>query len=544
MKSTKTSMLGPAGLELERLLIEPHGVSLFVSSTATSGAKCPVCGHRSSQVHSRYTRTVADLPWHGVPVTLHVRVRRFFCNNSCCERAIFAERLEEVAAYARKTDRLQEALLLIGFSLGGRAGARVAKELGLLASRDTLLRRVRSVPLPDSGEVRVLGVDDWARRKGQTYATILVDLEHRKPVDLLPDREASSLANWLRAHPEVELISRDRAGAYADGACEGAPQAVQIADRWHLLKNMSEVVERFMDRHHHLVRQAAKDVAEAQLIGHWLAESSEAMLSSRDEGEKRARRQKRYARYLEVMELHSQGVSERGIARALSINRATVRKFIHADGFPERAPKKSSGSILDPYIPYIHKRWAEGSQNAVQLWREIKERGYSGKAAMVRRYVTRLRTRLARLTLEQRTQFLGAKTTFKAPTSRRAAWWLLKQREDLPPERQTFVEQLCQLCPEAKEVKKMAGEFRELVRERQPEAFDRWLEAAKGSEAAELKGFAEGLIQDREAVRAALTHEWSSGQTEGQINRLKFIKRQMYGRANFELLKARFLHAA
>ncbi len=544
MESTKTPMLGPAGLELERLVIEPHGVSLFVSTT-TSGAKCPVCGHRSGQVHSRYTRTVADLPWHGVPVTLHIHVRRFTCNNSSCERAIFAERLEEVAAYARKTDRLQEALSLIGFALGGRAGARVAKELGLLASRDTLLRRVRSAPLPDSGEVRALSVDDWARRKGQTYGTILVDLERRKPVDLLPDREASSLANWLRAHQGVEFISRDRAGAYADGAREGAPQAVQVADRWHLLKNLTEAVERFMDRHHQLVRQAAKNLAEVQLIGHSLAEdSTKAMLSSRNESEKRVRRQKRYARYLEVMQLHSQGVSERAIARALSINRATVRKFIHADGFPERAPKKRSGSILDPYIPYIHRRWAEGCKNAVQLWREIKEKGYEGKAAMVRRYARRLRVRLAQLRPEQRVQFLGAKTTFKAPTSRRVAWWLLKQTEDLSPERQAFVEQLCQLCPEAKEVKKMAGEFRELVRERQPEAFDCWLKAAKGSEVAEMEGFAEGLIQDYEAVRAALTHEWSSGQTEGQINRLKFIKRQMYGRANFDLLKARFLHAA
>lgn len=163
---------------------------------------------------------------------------------------------------------------------------------------------------------------------------------------------------------------------------------------------------------------------------------------------------------------------------------------------------------------------------------------------MVRRYIRRLRAKLAQLTPEQRTQKLGAKTIFKAPASRRAAWWLLKQTEDLPPQRQAFIERLCQLCPQAKEVQRMAREFRELVRERQPEALDRWLEAAKGSGVAEMEGFAEGLIQDYEAVRAALTHEWSSGQTEGQINRLKFIKRQMYGRANFELLEARFLHAA
>jgi transposase len=284
--------------------------------------------------------------------------------------------LEEVAAHARKSDRLQGALSLVGFALGGRAGTKLAKELGLLAGRDTLLRRVRSAPLPGSGEVRALGVDDWARRKGQTYGTILVDLKRHKPIDLLPDREASSLADWLRSHPEVEFISRDRAGAYADGARQGgASGSANSLPRWHLLKNLTEAVERFMDRHHHLVGQTTKNVVQRQLVDHWLAEDSEAMLSSREEAEKLARRQKRYARYLKVMELYGQGVSERAISRALSINRATVRKFVHADGFPERASKKSSGSILDPYIPYIHRRWAEGYRSAMQLWREIKAEG-------------------------------------------------------------------------------------------------------------------------------------------------------------------------
>lgn len=544
MQTTETPVFGPEGLELERLVVARRHVTLFVATTG-SGAKCPACSRYSKQVHSRYARTVADLPWHDVPVTLRIRIRRFFCNNSSCERVIFAERLPEVAAYARKTDRLQEALRLIGLALGGRAGARLAKELGLVASPDTLLRRVRRTPVPDVGEVRVLGVDDWARRKGFAYGTILVDLERRKPIELLPDRQASTLADWLRTHPSIEFIGRDRAGSYADGACEGAPRAVQVADRWHLLKNLSEAVERFMGSHHHLVRQAAKNVAEMQLIDHWLdTGGSVAMLSSRDEGEKLARRQTRYACYLEVIGLHNRGLSERNIARALSINRATVRKFIHAESFPERALKRSYGSILDSYLPYIHRRWAEGCDNALQLWREIKEKGYGGKAAMVRRYTRRLRATLAQLTPEQRTQFLVARTTFKAPSSKRAGWWLVKQAEDLSDEQQAFVWQLCCLCPTAKKVRRMAQEFREVVAGRQAEAFERWLDAASCSEVNELEGFARGLSQDYEAVKAALTYEWSSGQVEGQINRLKIIKRQMYGRANLDLLKARFLHAA
>lgn len=543
MQTTEIPVFSLEGLELERLVVDRRRVTLFVASTG-SRAQCPMCGRYSEQVHSRYARTVADLPWHDVPVTLRIRIRRFFCDNSSCERAIFAERLPEVASYARKTDRLEEAIALIGLALGGRAGARLAKELGLVASPDTLLRRVRRTPLPEVDEVRVLGVDDWARRKGFAYGTILVDLERRKPIELLPDRQASTLADWLRAHPGIEFIARDRAGSYADGAREGAPRAVQVADRWHLLNNLSEAVQRFMDRHQHLVRQAAKNVAEMQLIDYWLYKGSAAMLSSRDEGEKLARRQKRYACYLEVIGLHHRGVSERGIARALSINRATVRKFIHAEGFPERAPKRSDGSILDSYLPYIHRRWAEGCDNALQLWREIKEKGYDGKAAMVRRYTRRLRASLAELTPEQRTQFLDVRRIFKVPSSRRAGWWLVKQAEDLTGEQQAFVEQLCWLCPMAEKVRKMAQEFQEIVAGRQAEAFDRWLDAASCSEVNELEGFARGLSQDYEAVKAALKYEWSSGQTEGQINRLKMIKRQMYGRSNLDLLKARFLHAA
>ena len=147
MRPVAKSELVPKGLKLKQLVANRHWVSIYLSSTASCAA-CPVCSHWSGRVHSRYTRTVADLPCHGVPVTLHVGVRRFFCDNLRCERAIFAERLEEVAAYARKTDRLQGALSLIGFALGGRAGSRLASELGLLAGRDTLLRRVRSAPLP------------------------------------------------------------------------------------------------------------------------------------------------------------------------------------------------------------------------------------------------------------------------------------------------------------------------------------------------------------------------------------------------------------
>jgi transposase len=544
MQIDETLLFGKEELQLERLEIEGDHISLFVT-TAAATAECPICGWISDRVHSSYTRTVCDLPWHGRPVILRLRIRRFFCEHDGCRRVIFAERIPEVAGdYARKTDRLESALLAVGLALGGEAGSRLAVELGLISSPDTLLRRIRSAPLPDASKVRVLGVDDWAFRRGSNSGTILVDLECHRPIDLLEGSQASPLAEWLNSHPEVEFICRDRGGAYADAARQGAPQAVQILDRWHLLKNLSETLERFMDSHRSLVEQAASNVEGKQMIDESLAVCSETMLSSKEDAEKQLNRQKRYDRYLKVIELHSQGLSERAISRTLSINRGTVRKFLHSDGFPERGQKKRTGSILDPYIPYIHLRWAEGCDNAHQLWRELQARGYEGKVGMVRRYARRLRRRLAELTPQQQARFLSTKEAFKAPTSRRAGGWLERDSEELTETQRAFVERLKELCPAAGKVRKLTRWFRKLVKERCSAQLDDWLDGAEQSTVAELKSFAHSLKKEYEAVRAALSYEWSQGQVEGQITRLKLIKRQMYGRANFDLLKRRVLAAA
>lgn len=418
--------------------------------------------------------------------------------------------------------------------------------LGMSASPSTLLRYVRNSPSVLHPQPHAVGIDDWAFRRGHRYGTIIVDLDRHEVIDLLEDREAGSVFAWLKRHPEIRVIARDRSGAYAEAAAKGAPQAVQVADRWHLLKNATEVVQRFVERNHAALGQAAQRIIQTQRIDASVAESSRAisMLSSREERGSLQRRQKRYARYRDVMELHRQGVSRRGITRALSINRATVRKFIGAGTFPERAPHKRVGSILDPYIPYIHRRWAEGCDNAIQLWREIEALGYGGKVAMVRRYARRLRARLMGSTPEQRASSLANAKTFKAPSARRATWWLLGPTEDLDKEQRAFVELLCHLCPQTDLVRKLARGFRKMVSEQRPEELGAWLDAAESSEVAEMENFARALRRDYEAVAAALEYQWSNGQVEGQINRLKLIKRQMYGRASFDLLRQRILGAA
>lgn len=247
----------PASVQLDTMSVTDTTVDLVLRS-AESEATCPACGQSSHTIHSRYVRTLADLPWAGLSVRIQLHARTFFCHIPTCQRAIFTERLpQRVLPYARRTLRLRQAQRSLGLELGGEAGARTARQQGLPTSPDTLLRLVRQAPARQRAPPRVLGVDDWALRKGQVYGTILVDLEQHQPIALLPDRRADRLAEWLQSHPGVEIISRDRATAYAAGALRGAPNAIHVADRLHLLQNVRAALQRFLERNQALLRQAA-----------------------------------------------------------------------------------------------------------------------------------------------------------------------------------------------------------------------------------------------------------------------------------------------
>ncbi len=355
------------------------GTILIITACATSPTVvCPSCQHISRRVHSYYTRSPQDLPVSGHVVQLVLRVRRFRCLNAHCPRQTFAERLPDLPVSARQTTRLGMLLDCIAIVLSGQAGSRLTEQLAMPVSADTLLRRAKKHDPTPRATPRVLGVDDFAFRRGHTYGTILIDLETHQPGDLLEDRSAETFATWLRLHPGVEIISRDRSKDYQRGATDGAPQAQQVIDRWHLLKNLREAIERFLSH-----TQVPGDASEA--AGH--AVSPRQKRTSGERARSQGARQQRLALYQQVQERYRQGGTILGIARQLHLGHRRVRKFVRSASFPEWGKPARTRSAIDPYRAYLQERWQQGCRSTPQLWHELQVRGFTGSRMMVYRWV-------------------------------------------------------------------------------------------------------------------------------------------------------------
>jgi transposase len=519
----------PAGLIVDQVIPEADRI-LILTRPRTPRAPCPACGRSSDRLHSHYTRTFADLPWQGRAVTIQVRARRLRCATAGCPRRIFTERLAGVARpHGRRTDRLGDVQRHLGLALGGEAGARLAERLSLPVSAATLLRLVRGRRGGQSRKApRVLGVDDWAWRRGQRYGTIVCDLERRKVVDLLPDREATTLAAWLRDHPGIEIVARDRAGAYADGVRQGAPQAIQVADRWHLLRNCSDALLQVLDRHRGAFGRVANGVAhEAKDVGL----SPEIRPATKAEEQRRKRQADRDTRFNTVTDLARAGLGVRAIVRETGLARNTVRRWMRSGAAPNWR-KGERDRITDPFLPYLQQRLSEGMGNATQLWREIRHRGFRGQVITVRAAVAKLKGGPSH-------PKRSPAPVWRRPTPRRTARALLSDATATEMD-QRFYDALLEAAPDVRRAVDEARAFVGLVRERNRDALEPWLKSARGGP---LSGFVEGLRRDLPAVVAALVHPWSTGPVEGQITRLKLIKRQMFGRANLDLLRARVLAA-
>ncbi len=414
----------PAGLLVQQILPAPDRITIITRPRQRSAA-CPDCSALSRRVHSRYERTLGDLAWQGRPVALRVQARRFRCLNLACPRQTFAERLVDIAAVAaRRTERLGELLRCLGLALGGEAGARLADRLAIAVSPDTLLRVVcaagrRTMP-PLSP--RVLAVDDWSWRRGHRYGTVLVDLERNAVVDLLPDRQAETLAAWLRRHPGVEVIARDRAGAYADGARQGAPDAVQVADRWHLLRNLGGAMQALVDRHGAAVRRAARRITDELTTTDTAAAPSPSTPRPLTTAERASQASfaRRQARYEEAARLRAKGVPLRRIAVRLGAERKTVRRWLRL-GHAPLWKKPARGSLLAPYREVLDRRWAEGCRNAAQLWRELVGLGFAGRPGVVRAWAGQRRQQESAAAMRRTEPVTPA---WQPPSSRRIAFLL------------------------------------------------------------------------------------------------------------------------
>jgi transposase len=448
-------------------------------------------------------------------------------------RQTFAERLDDVAAYARRTERLGELQRYLALILGGEAGARLAARIAVPVSADTLLRMaVATAPSREPIRTpRVLAVDDWAWRRGHRYGSILVDLERNQVIDLLPDRQAETVAEWLLRHPGVEVVARDRAGAYADGVSQGAPNAMQVADRWHLLRNLGDAIHAVVEKHYTaLCRLRTELLAEVTADSPRETPTAITTAMERRKLEAYARRQ---ARYEEAAQLKAVGLSISAISKQIGADRKTIVGWLRAGGAPLwRKPPRAT--MLDPYREHLDRRWREGCRNAARLWRELVTVGFAGNAKVVRAWAGRRR----------KSEPFGASAANRAvpPPSSRRVTRLLMANHDLPLDaEQDLITRVLARMPELAQCVAAAKRLSDLLRRKSQESLEGVLNYAA---AIALRQFVAGLRRDGKAIQAALDLPWTTSPAEGQINRLKMLKRTMYGRASFDLLRARVLNCS
>jgi transposase len=537
--------------------VEDTGDAVVIRASCRAGqARCPLCGAVSSRVHGGYARVVADGAAGGRPVLIALSVRRFRCQEPSCPRATFAEQAEGVSQrYRRRSVQLLGMLAGFGLELAGRAAARLAGTLGVPVHSSTVLRLVMALPDPPvTAAPAVTGVDDFALRKGRVYGTVIADAESGQVVDLLPDREAATLQAWLEAHPGAGVICRDRAGAYADGAAAGAPAATQVADRWHLWHNLGEYVEKAVAAHRGCLTGAPGELAaggEGTLPGQ-LPDAGPAAAPPGPDGlrdvcgRERVLVPRTLERHAAVHELLQAGRSQREAAEILGLSRNTVNRFAREPD-ASRLLVKATGreNRLDPFKAYINQRWNEGITCAAALHAEMTAtQGWAGSVQAVERYVRQFRTADGRTRAGRNPR--QAPAAPPVPKTRQITRWLLSRPDRLATGDQAGLAAIKASCPHLDTLAGHVRSFAEMMTRRQGLlALEDWLTRIEAGDQPELRSFANGIRRDQQAVTAGLALPYNSGTMEGNVNKIKMIKRQMYGRASFPLLRKRvILHPA
>lgn len=512
----RMSGLVPRGFIVETTAWNEEGLLIAARPSAATG-RCPDCGMISDRVHSRYERGLADLPMSGRRVRLVLTVRRFCCDAVTCTRRIFAERFDPdvLAPWSRRTARLDHIVHHLALALGGRPAASFARRLLLPVSNDTLLRVVRRRATPGFVPPTVVGIDDWAWRRNQRYGTIICDLERRRTIALLPDREPATTQTWLLEQTQIKVVARDRGGGYALAAAKALPKAIQVADRWHLMENASRA---FLDAVRKSMRQI-RAVIGAATINPDLLTAAERL---------------QYEGYLAreeantaVIELAKQGVAIKEIVRRTGYSRGLIRKILRGQRSDVFRVRESS---LELYLPWLDAQWAAGRSNGAELWRDLKARGFRGGVRTVTEWATRRR----------RADKMDGEALSRTPAARTIARLLTISLENLSKAETVTVAAIEAGVPLLVDAREIIAGFQAMVRRQALAELDAWLDRARRSLVA---SFANGVTKDYAAVQAAISSPWSNGQTEGQITKLKLVKRQMYGRGKIDLLQARIVGA-
>ncbi|MGO8063619.1 ISL3 family transposase [Rhizobium johnstonii] len=504
----RPSDLVPVGFIAECITHIDDETCILLSRNGATAA-CPECGRMSRTVRSRYCRQVADLPLSGRRVRLIVRTRRFTCDAVLCGRQIFAERFGDVLVpYARRTGRLEHLVHHLALALGGRPAARFAQRLMLPVSNDTLLRVIRRQGLPPSTPPSVIGIDDWAWRRNHRYGTIVCDLERRRPIRLLPDREPATAEAWLHGNPQIQIIARDRGGAYGLAAAKALPDAVQVADRWHLMENASRA---FLDSVRKSMRQIRKTLGVTRVNPKLLT----------------AAERLQYEGYLQreqtnaaIKALAKDGVTIKEIVRRTGHSRGLVRQVLREhrnDVF------RSRESSLEPYLEWLDAQWAAGKRNGTELWRRLRTQGFRGSRR------------------RKRAEKADAESLTRIPSARTIARLLTTSRDNLTKSETVTIAAIEGGVPLLVKARDIIADFHRMIRRKAENELTPWIDRARESLVA---SFSNGVAKDIQAVRAAIVSPWSNGQTEGQITKLKLVKRQMYGRGKLDLLQARLIGAS
>jgi transposase len=462
---------------------------------------------------------------------LKLLVRKWICPEALCPQHIFAERFPElVQHYARMTDRLITALQSTGVLTNGADAAQIASSFGMATTAKTIIRRVLQLPLPSEGSVHKVGVDEWAWKKGHRYGTILVDLEKRRVVQLLADRSVETSTAWLRKHPEIDLVSRDRGQIFREAATQGAPQAKQVVDRYHLQKNFAEALEKFFRKQERVLKKAA---------GSSTGKARPAARGAMPENvspERRARHRQRVRLHKRIWKLSREGYHKEQIAQLVGVSSRSVYRALAQETPPPARRRSRSSSIVDPYLSYLASRWNQGCHNVARLYEEIVAQGYTGTRRTLEMRFRPLRPTGARPVSKQTIIW------DKPPSPRGVALLMVRPTHSRTSEQMAYLEHLVQSDSTIAVVFTLAQDFGHLLRKHEGLVrLEQWKAAVRTSGIAELIAFVDGLADDAEAVANGCSITWSNGMVEGFVNKVKWIKRSSYGQAGFALLQRRVL---